>query len=304
MPGKYLAMVHVIDLEFSNVPNSIASFLVDSEGGPILIETGPYSRFEKLEAGIRKCGYELDDIKHVFLTHIHLDHAGAAWAFAERGATIYLHPFGQRHIQNPERLISSARRIYLDQMETLWGIMKPIAEDRIRVVGHGEDIQIGDLHIKGWHTPGHAVHHIAWQIGNEVFTGDVAGVRIGDGIPVPPCPPPDINIEDWQQSISLLHSLKPKALYLTHFGKVLRTGAHLNELEKRILNWANWMRPFAEKQMKIEDIIPQFQEFVNKDLADGGVSPEGLLTYEAVSPSWMSVAGLFRYWQKKLEPAH
>jgi hypothetical protein len=93
-------------------------------------------------------------------------------------------------------------------------------------------------------------------------------------------------------------------LYLTHFGKVLRTGSHLNQLEKRLLNWAGWIRPLVESQIRIEDIIPLFEEFVKKDLLENGVSPELFNTYEAAAPSWMSVAGLVRYWQKRMDSPH
>lgn len=295
-------MVHVIDLEFQGVPQANAVFLVPTQDGPILVETGPYSHFPQLKAGVEALGYALEDIRKVFVTHIHLDHAGAAWALADHGADIYVHPFGQRHIQNPERLWSSAQRIYHDQMDTLWGEMRRIPATQVKVAGHGEEISIGEHLLKAWHTPGHAVHHIAWQLGTDIFAGDVAGVRIGSGIPVPPCPPPDIQIEDWQDSINLLHSLKPESLYLTHFGQVKRTGAHLFALEKRLLHWANWIRPFVEEQRKEAEIVPLFLEFVKQDLTENGLSPELIEVYEAANPSWMSIAGLFRYWQKRQEP--
>ena len=119
----------------------------------MLIETGPHSTFATLEANLSERGYRIADVKHVFITHIHLDHAGAAWAFAEQGATIYLHPFGYKHMKDPSRLIDSASRIYGDQMDRLWGQLKPIDEYRLQVVEHEEIITIGDCEIKAWHTP-------------------------------------------------------------------------------------------------------------------------------------------------------
>ena len=296
-------MIHILDLHFKNLPETIASFLIPLERGVALVETGPYSTFPRLETELRALGYSLDDVRYVFLTHIHLDHAGAAWALAERGAAVYVHPFGEKHLLQPERLMQSARRIYREEMDSLWGDMRPIAPENLRTVGHGELIDIGGRQLTAWHTPGHAVHHIVWQLENLAFTGDVGGVKIANHVVVPPCPPPDINVEDWQQSIRLLRSLDLETMYLTHFGPVHAVSAHLNQLEEQLLNWANWMLPFYEKQIPAEEITPKFQAFVANQLKEKGIDPLGLDQYEAANPSWMSVTGLMRYWSKKLEPS-
>ena len=116
-------MVHIIDLHFQ-MDHTIASFVVETAEGPVVIETGPHSVYPQLVSGLQKLGYQPADVKHVLLTHIHFDHAGAAWAFAEQGATVYVHPRGWKHLQDPTRLYNSAKRIYQDQMETLWGDMQ------------------------------------------------------------------------------------------------------------------------------------------------------------------------------------
>ncbi|MBV6428762.1 MAG: hypothetical protein KIPDCIKN_03299 [Haliscomenobacter sp.] len=295
-------MVHVLDLHFKQLPETIAAFLLPLEEGVALVETGPYSTFPRLEAELHRLGYNLDDVRHVFLTHIHLDHAGAAWALAERGATVYVHPFGEKHLLQPERLMQSARRIYQDEMDALWGDMRPIAPQQLKTVGHGEKVDVGGHYLQAWHTPGHAVHHIVWQLDDIAFTGDVGGVKIANHLVVPPCPPPDINVEDWQQSIRLLRSMDLDAMYLTHFGPVFAVPAHLNQLEEQLLAWARWMLPFYEKQIPQEEITPLFQTFVANQLKEKGIDPLGIEQYEAANPSWMSVTGLLRYWSKKLEP--
>jgi len=111
--------IEILDLHFMNESDAIASFLIESTDGLILIETGPESTFETLTKAISDAGYDWKDVKHVLLTHIHFDHAGAAWKFADNGAKIYVHPIGLPHLQNPERLWNSAKRIYEDQMEVL-----------------------------------------------------------------------------------------------------------------------------------------------------------------------------------------
>ncbi len=292
-------MIHVIDLHFQGLSDNIAAFLVETNSGPILIETGPHSTLPHLLAGIENAGYRTEDIQHVFLSHIHLDHAGAAWWFAEQGASIYVHPLGAKHLAAPERLMESARRIYQDQMDRLWGEMRAIPAAQLVQVEHEARFPIGEQTLIAWHTPGHAVHHITWQLDRIVFTGDVAGVSINHGLVVPPCPPPDINIEDWHQSTQLLRTLGAETFYLTHFGPVTDTEKHLDQLDATLSNWATWMRPHYEAGTASEDITPLFQEMVKQELLQSGVSSEGVAQYEAANPSWMSVAGLLRYWRKK-----
>jgi len=291
--------IHTIDLNFQGLSNAVAAFVVETSDGPVLIETGPHSTLPALEQGLEAIGYSMQQVRHVLVTHIHLDHAGAAWAFAESGATIYVHPLGSAHLGNPERLMQSAKMIYQDAMDRLWGEMRPIAPERLKTVEHEEEIIIGDTVFKAWHTPGHAIHHIAWQLETVAFTGDVGGVRIADGLVAPPCPPPDINVEAWQTSLALLHSLDLSAIYLTHFGRVGEVKGHLDELEQRLLNWAAWMQPYFEQQTNPETITPLFQAFVHEELVASGLDAEALARYELANPSWMSVAGLLRYWKKR-----
>lgn len=295
-------MIYTIDLKFGGVEKAIAAFLVDTGAGLALIETGPHSTLPNLEKGIQTAGYQLSDVKHVFLTHIHLDHAGAAWYFAkENGANIYVHPFGYPHLLKPERLMNSARQIYQEQMDSLWGEMNPIAANQLFAIDHEEEIKVGNLSFKSWHTPGHAVHHIAWQLDTALFAGDVAGVKINNGLVVPPCPPPDINIEDWQGSIELIKGLELDRIFLTHFGEVRSIATHLDELESQLLDWANWMKPHWEAGANVQELTPKFQAYVANQLKEAGIVGEGLEKYERANPSWMSVAGLMRYWKKRSE---
>lgn len=301
--------VHTLDLDFLDIAKSIAVFVVETAQGRALVECGPASTLAHLEKAVEANGWQMADFQHIFLSHIHFDHAGAAWYFAEKGAMVYVHPKGLPHLAQPEKLYNSARMIYGDSMDRLWGEMRPIPENRLYAPQHGESIEQLGLRFRAWYTPGHAVHHIAWEVAPSgapdseavIFTGDVAGVRIGSGPVMPPCPPPDIHVEDWQQSIALLRSLASGRLFLTHFDEVHDKSTHLDALEQRLLEWANWMRPFAEKKEAQELIVPQFQAFVQKSLRDAGVEEQDLTRYEAANPAFMSVAGLMRYWKKKLE---
>lgn len=294
--------IHVLDLEFIE-PEAIAAFLVETREGPVLVECGPHSVFHQLEAALGRHGYRPEDVRHVFLSHIHFDHAGAAWALAQQGAIIHVHPAGYKHLLDPSRLYHSASRIYGDQMERLWGRMEGIAEAQMKASEAGRAVQVGEWQFIPWFTPGHAVHHIAWQVGKAVFTGDVGGCRIGSGPAVPPCPPPDIDVEAWQDSIRLLRGLDADTFYLTHFGAYTDIGPLLDGLESRLLDWAGWMRPYAEQQRPAEELVPLFQAYVAQQLREAGAGEADLAKYEAANPAFMSVGGLLRYWGRKQLPA-
>ncbi len=292
-------MIHTLDLQFLAIDHAIAAFLIETSDGPVLIETGPYSTFEALKAALKKHKYAPADIKHVFLTHIHFDHAGAAWAFAKTGTKIYVHPFGAPHLAEPFKLYNSAKQIYGNEMERLWGAMENIDASLLVSPEDNQVITIGETSFRALYTPGHAKHHIAWQVGEVIFTGDVAGVKIGDGPVVPPCPPPDINLEDWNDSIDLLLKADADSLYLTHFGLIKDKKAHLTELKEILNDWAFWIKEKWERGMNAEEITPLFKDYTMQQLKDKGVNAHGLQQYEAANPSWMSVAGLIRYWKKR-----
>jgi len=294
-----LPQIHTLDLDFLDESHSIASFLIESSDGLILIESGPETTFGHLTSVISQKGFDWKEVKHVLLTHIHFDHAGAAWKFAQNGAKIYVHPVGLPHLQNPEKLWNSAAMIYGDDMDRLWGKMEPIDENLLIPAEDGDLVSIGGVEFKVHYTPGHAVHHNAYQLGNIIFTGDVAGVKINKGPVVPPCPPPDINIGLWKESIQKLRKQNPEILYLTHFGRVENPQKHFDELEIILDDWASWMKPFFEAGTDAGKITPEFMEYTKNQLKISGVSDEDIQRYEYANPSWMSVAGLLRYWKLK-----
>ncbi len=291
--------IHIIDLYFLETQEAIAAFLVETAQGPILIESGPKTTYNQLKLGIAKIGYQVKDIKHVFLSHIHFDHAGAAYEFAKNGSKIYVHPIGLPHLNEPSKLWNSAAQIYGDDMTRLWGNMESISLDQLQAVSHESKFNFGNLTIQGFHTPGHATHHIAWKIDDVIFTGDVAGVKIDNGPVVPPCPPPDINIVHWKKSIDLIRKLNPKKLYLTHFGIIDNPIDHLLALEAILDDWANWMKPHFDNSSDPKDITKQFMDYTKNQLVSQNVSLETIQVYEYANPSWMSVAGLLRYWKLK-----
>jgi glyoxylase-like metal-dependent hydrolase (beta-lactamase superfamily II) len=291
----------LLDLGFLDANEVIGSYLIPGDDGEILVEAGPESTWPHMVEALKNQGLSPGDIKHVLLTHIHFDHAGAAWKFAELGAKIYVHPIGLPHLASPEKLWNSASKIYGDDMDRLWGKMAPIPRENLLAVGHGEKLYISGQELISWHTPGHAVHHIAWQFGDSLCTGDVAGVKISDGPVVPPCPPPDIHLADWAVSIQLIRELKPERLWLTHFGEIRDLEAHLKELEKMLEDWALWMKPHFEQGTPKEEVTQAFMAYTELQMRQLGVDETTRQRYEYANPSWMSVAGLLRYWRLKDE---
>ncbi|RDI95161.1 MBL fold metallo-hydrolase [Meiothermus sp. QL-1] len=291
-------MIHILDLQ-DRAPQVIAAFLLETEEGPVLFETGPESRFSTLLDGLNGLGYAASDVRHVFVTHIHLDHAGAAWRMAERGATIYVHPRGAPHLVDPSRLWTSAQRIYGEQMETLWGQMGTVPEKQVRALEDGEVVRLGGVEVRAVETPGHASHHHAYLIGREaLIAGDIAGVRIGRGLALPPCPPPEVHLEGWLQSLAKLRALGPRRLYLTHFGLFEDVEAHLEGLGHRLRTWADWVKERLKAGQPREEMVAEFEAWVMEELRKAGLSPEEMGVYELANPARMSVDGLVRYWNK------
>ncbi|SHN02079.1 Glyoxylase, beta-lactamase superfamily II [Cyclobacterium lianum] len=292
--------INILDLHFKGAKKVIASFLISHGDTHVLIETGPESTWNSLTIALGKHGLKPGDIDAVLLSHIHFDHAGAAWKLAEAGARILVHPLGIPHLSKPERLWQSAARIYGEaNMEQLWGKMNGIAANKLVATSHQEKVCIGELTFSALHTPGHASHHIAWQLGQNIFTGDVGGVKISGGPVVPPCPPPDIHLEDWKKSIRLLMDRKPEKLYLTHFGEIAHPVEHFQMLEKMLDDWASWMKVHYEQETPIDEVKRAFMAYTARQMEKQGADENLQALYEYANPSWMSVSGLIRYWKLK-----
>ncbi|WP_234553396.1 MBL fold metallo-hydrolase [Thermus caliditerrae] len=291
-------MVRVLDLRFQGVERVIASFLLDSREGPVLIETGPESTYPRLEAALKQEGVDPKEVRHVFVTHIHLDHAGAAWRLAELGATVYVHPRGAPHLVDPSRLLTSAERIYGAMLKPLWGELKGIPQERVRVLEDGEVVDLGGLRVQALETLGHASHHHAYLVEGALFAGDIAGVRIAPGPVLPPTPPPDIHLESWSASLDRILTLRPEVLYLTHFGPYRDVEAHLLALRGVLEEWAGWVLHRLKEGLPLEEMTKRFEAYWREGLRRAGVEEEGMRLYELADPPYMNLQGLLRYWQK------
>ncbi len=295
--------IHTLDLLFQNIERTIAAYLLEGPDGWVLIETGPMSTLPTLRERIRQYAVKTTDIKHVLVTHIHLDHAGAAGWWAQQGATVYVHHVGAPHLIDPAKLWRSAGRIYGEQMEILWGEIVPAPADRVVPLDDGDEVAAAGLTLIAHDTPGHAWHHHVFQIGDVAFSGDAAGVRLAPDKWISlPAPPPEFDLQAWRKTIARLKALHVEKLYLTHFGEVHNVPDHFQQFGDLLENATGLVREQMEAGADRERIIDVYKQWNRERALDGGL-PAGDFAqrYEAPNPLFMSVDGIMRYWRKKLE---
>ena len=288
-----------LDLNFQNKTQAIASYLIRHAAGAVLVESGPGSTLSALQAGLAQEGLSPRDITHVLLTHIHLDHAGAAGWLSRHGAQVFVHPNGAAHMLNPEKLIASATRIYGDRMDTLWGEFLPVLEHQLTVPQDAEEIVIGNLRFVAVNTPGHAEHHYSYLFEDLCFSGDVGGVRI-PGYPYlrVPMPPPELHFGRWRESIARLRSLKFARIAPTHFGIFDDVDWHLNELQRNLDASEKWLEETMPADPPVDELRAKFVEWMNEQSRAQNLSEDVVTAYALANPLGMSVDGMVRYWKK------
>jgi glyoxylase-like metal-dependent hydrolase (beta-lactamase superfamily II) len=269
-----------IDLLFGTRERAIGVYLVETDDGLALFDVGPTSTRAALEAGLAERGLGLGDIRHLLLSHIHLDHAGAAGPIVRDhpGLTVWVSEIGAPHLVDPSRLERSARRLYGDLFDPLWGELAPVPEANVRLAA-------GD--VLGWEafpTQGHASHHVSYLRDGTLLAGDAAGVRMpGASYVLPVSPPPDVDVEAWHATTNAIRARAPERLALIHFGVHEDVGTHLDRLDAELDCWA----------ARVRDGMDQ-EAFVEAALADAGADAEA---YDRVAPFWQSWHGMKRYWE-------
>ncbi len=270
-----------LDLRHGGAERVIGSYLLDTEDGPAIFDCGPTTCMEALKEGLRSRGLELRDVRHLLLSHIHLDHAGAAGVLVREHPELQVHvsAIGAPHLVDPSRLEASARRLYGDAFDDLWGELAPVPEENVHAVGGRV------LGLECFPTPGHASHHVSYlDDAGTLYAGDAAGVRIQPHSTVlPPTPPPEFDLETWLHTLDEIERRAPARLALVHFGVAEDVERHLVELRRRLEEW-----------VRLEGVSEgEFAEIVGKDVDE---------SYERAMPFWQSYAGLKRYWEKRGGP--
>jgi glyoxylase-like metal-dependent hydrolase (beta-lactamase superfamily II) len=275
-----------IDLLHLGSERVIAVYVVETPEGPALFDCGPATCYERLQETV-----DLSEIKHLLLSHIHLDHAGAAGHVVRAHPHIRVHvsEVGAPHVVDPARLINSARRLYGNELDALYGEPLPVPQDNVEVIW---DTAAG---LKSFPAPGHASHHVCYLLDDgTLLAGDAAGVRILPGKHVlPQAPPPDIDLEAWERTFDDILRHQPERLALIHFGVVAgidQVAEHVERARRYLAMWAK----------RVHDGMSE-DEFIAAAREDLTASEgEGAATYLHAAPVVQSYLGLKRYWDKRL----
>jgi len=287
-----------LDSHFLGLPRIIATAVVRSAGGAALIDPGPSTTLPSLTAQLQAAGVAVGDITAVLLTHIHLDHAGATGTLVARNPRIkvYVHEKGARHMVNPEKLIASATRLWGADMDRLWGPFLPVPQDAIVALSGGETLDVG-RRLNVAYTPGHASHHVSYfdPEAGIAFVGDTAGVQvIPTGPPIPPTPPPDIDLDAWRSSLDIIERWRPSTLFLTHFGPAAPAGAHVAALRERL----DWIARLGQASLaragSDEDRERWFSDEIDRELRRVLTADQAAM-YQTAGRFDLSWRGLARY---------
>lgn len=288
-----------LDLNFQRQLRAIASYMLKHSTGVVLVESGPGSTIPALEMALAAHGYTLRDITHVFLTHIHLDHAGAAGFLASQGAQVFVHPVGAPHLLNPEKLIASATRIYGDLMQPLWGDFLPVPADKLTLLEDNQEVVAGSLRFVALNTPGHAEHHFAYQFEDLCFSGDVGAVRIpGHRYMRLPMPPPEFHLEKWRESVLRLQKVGFQRIAPTHFGIFEDVEWHLQTILRNLDEVERWLLETMSAEPVEDELRDKFVAWMESQGRAEGLTDEEIEAYRLANPLAMSADGLQRYWKK------
>jgi glyoxylase-like metal-dependent hydrolase (beta-lactamase superfamily II) len=292
--------IETIDLNFMGTERVIASFLLLGGDSAAIIETGPTTCLDHLMAGLKENGVSPEDVGGVFLTHIHLDHAGASGHLAGLlpNATFYVHEVGYPHLADPSKLLKSATRLYGESMDELWGEVRSVPEDRLKILAEGEETEAAGGVLVAHDTPGHAYHHLAYlEPGSgALFAGDVVGIRLpGQSYVRPTTLPPEVDVEVWMRSINHVRRIDPASLWPTHFGSYEDVGRHLGELEQRLQDWLLFVEGQMDEGAEREEIAEQLKVKGDAEMIAEGAGPEESEHYDLAGNYPMLTDGLMRY---------
>ena len=292
---------HVIDLRFLGQANRIAAGVIGTPAGAVIVDPGPASCLPALLRGLAQVGLAPRDLHGLFLTHIHLDHGGAAGTIAREfpHVKVYVHGRGAPHLSDPARLLASATRLYGDQMDRLWGEFAAVPAANLVVPADGGVLDLGGALFDVAYTSGHASHHLCYRDRRSgvVFAGDTGGIRVGPSPYVlPPTPPPDIDVRAWQASIARLRAWEPAGVFVTHFGLFRDAGAHLDALSRELDAWDELAGAILAAEPE-EGRMPRFVESVRERVRQRVSAEEAQEYRESMSleDCWK---GLERYWTK------
>ena len=293
-----------IDVRHLGRVTYVASQLLATDAGPVLLDTGPGSTLPTLTAELGSLGVRVKDLHAILLSHIHFDHAGATGLLVDENPNIvvYVHELGAKHLINPAKLVASATRVFGDDMDRLWGRFLPVPAAQVRPLVGGETIWLGGRRFDVLHTPGHAVHHVAYYdvADRTAYVGDNGGIRM-PALPVtmPVTPPPDFHLDDWLASLDRIEAWAPRRLFSTHYGFDDDPTSHFADLRQGLRDWTQAARRLLAEDLPDTIRADRFDEYVAHWLADKA-DPEAIHAAREFSNFRASYHGLAWYWKKKL----
>jgi glyoxylase-like metal-dependent hydrolase (beta-lactamase superfamily II) len=292
-----------LDLKFCGVPGVIAAAILHGPDGVSIVDPGPSSTLPALRAGLERAGIAPTDVRSLLLTHIHLDHAGATGTLVRENPAlrVYVHEKGAPHMVDPSKLIASATRLWGDEMDRLWGEMRPVPAGNLVILRGAERITAGGRDLDVAYTPGHASHHVSYYSSDTgiAFVGDTAGVRLQTGgYILPPTPPPDIDLEGWRDGFARIRAWHPETLFLTHFGPFAPVEAHLTEMVDHLDLTSGLVKASLERQGGDGDREAWFTGEIRRELRRR-MSESDAQAYEVAGRFDLNWRGLARYWRKK-----
>ncbi len=306
--------VRTIDLHWLGNSHAIATYAIETSDGVLLVDPGPFVCHDALIEGLNEHGMTAADVQHVLITHIHLDHAGGAWWWAQHGGTaekrptIGVHSFGARHLINPSKLLASAQRIYADQMDALWGPLEPIDSQHVRPLDDGDTYSAGNCTLLVHETPGHARHHHAFElqhesVGRVCFCGDAAGMTVQHRPTYVslPTPPPEFDLASWLKSLNLIHRHDYDALYPTHFGRLDRPAEHLPRVGVALRAHDRFIGDMVRAGLERDEIVQAYRQWLIDDATAHDLSERDIARHITSGTIVdMNVSGITRSWNKRL----
>src|SRR5271167_4240663 len=294
-----------LDMNWIGRPRAIAAALLRTNSVNAIVDPGPASTVHNLRASLDELGLRVQDLQYVLLTHIHLDHAGATGTLVRENPRlrVYVHSRGLPHVLDPSKLVSSAERLWGPELRTLFGETLPVPAENLVSLEGGEKIDLAARALDVLYTPGHASHHVTYFDPSQgvAFVGDTAGISMeGDSFVLPATPPPDVDIEMWDASLTRIADLQAQRLFLTHFGFAQEPKRHLTNFRERLHLWSDLAAKSLANGTDDEKTIEWFRREVSADAAKS-LPPEKVEHYNFTGSFHLSWLGLARYHRKKAE---
>jgi glyoxylase-like metal-dependent hydrolase (beta-lactamase superfamily II) len=299
--------ITAIDVHWAGHARSIACALLRFENYCALIDPGPASSFDTLRHQLEQRGVTIGELSAIFLTHIHLDHAGATGALVREnpGVQVYVHSRGVDHLIDPTKLLESASRLYGGEMERLFGVFLPVPAANVHALEGGEVLALGPRSLQVLYTPGHANHHVTYFDPEDrvAFVGDTCGISVeGHSYILPATPPPDISVELWDASLDAIAGLHPKRLFLTHFSFSDNPAAHIANYRERLHRWRDLSANLLAQNLEEPAAVHRFAQEIAAE-ATQYLSPEQAGEYLFIGALNLCWLGLARYHRKRAELA-